>query len=63
MVDDDQYCIDILHQLSAIQEALKNTGNLILENHLKTCTSNAIKKGDSDTAIAEIMQIIKKNKQ
>lgn len=60
MVDNGEYCIDILHQLQAIQEGLKNTGNLILENHLKTCTSDAIKKGDSETAINEVMEIFKK---
>ena len=61
MVENDEYCIDILHQLLAIQEGLKGTGNLVLENHLKTCTATAIKKGDRETAITEIMKIIKKN--
>ena len=60
MVEQDVYCIDILHQIQAIQEGLKGTGNLILENHLNTCTSDAIKKGDSAKAIAEIMELFKK---
>lgn len=60
MVEDNEYCIDVLHQLQAIQEGLKSTGNLVLENHLKTCTSDAIKKGESKKAIAEIMQILEK---
>ncbi len=61
MVDDNDYCIDILHQIQAVQEGLKGTGNLILENHLKTCASDAIKKGESEKAIAEIMEVIKKS--
>ena len=60
MVQNDEYCVDILHQLQAIQEGLKGTGHLVLENHLKTCTSDAIKKGNSEKAISEIMEIIKK---
>jgi DNA-binding FrmR family transcriptional regulator len=60
MVEKDEYCIDILHQLQAVEEGLKNTGNLILENHLKTCTADAIKRGDSETAINEVMEIFKK---
>ena len=60
MVEKDEYCIDILHQIQAIQEGLKSTGNLILENHLNTCASDAIKKGDSKKAIAEIMEVMKK---
>lgn len=60
MVENQEYCIDILHQLQAIQEGLKSTGNLVLENHLKTCASDAIKKGETKKAIAEIMQILEK---
>jgi DNA-binding FrmR family transcriptional regulator len=60
MVENDEYCIDILHQLQAVEEALKGTGNLILENHLKTCTADAIKAGKSEQAISEIMELMKK---
>ncbi len=60
MVETDEYCIDTLHQIQAVQEALKNAGNLILENHLKTCASDAIKKGQSSEAIDEIMKVLDK---
>ncbi len=60
MVADDAYCIDVMHQIQAVEEALKESGNLILENHLKTCASDAIKKGNSAQAIAEIMEVMKK---
>lgn len=60
MVEKDTYCIDVLHQLQAVQESLKGTGNLILKNHLITCTYEAIKKGESELAINEIMQILDK---
>jgi CsoR family transcriptional regulator, copper-sensing transcriptional repressor len=62
MVEDDEYCIDILHQSQAIQNALKETDHVILENHLKTCAADAIKNGDAQTAISEIMEVIKKKK-
>jgi len=60
MVENQEYCIDVLHQLQAIQEGLKKTGNLVLENHLKTCASESIKKGESEKAIAEIMKILER---
>ena len=41
--------------------ALKETGNVILENHLKGCVADAISEGKKDEAIAEIMQVFKKN--
>lgn len=61
MVEDNEYCIDTLHQSQAVQKAIKETDNLILENHLKTCVSDAITKGKKDEAISEIMQVFKKN--
>ncbi len=60
MVENGEYCIDVLHQSQAIQKALKEVDNLILENHLKTCASDAISKGRKNEAIAEIMQVFKK---
>ncbi len=60
MIKDDAYCIDILHQSQAVQKALKETDNVMLENHLKTCASDAIGKGNGEEAISEIMQVFKK---
>ncbi|KKQ67338.1 MAG: YvgZ [Candidatus Daviesbacteria bacterium GW2011_GWA2_38_24] len=61
MVENDEYCIDIIHQSQAVQKALKEIDNLILENHLKMCTADAIKDGRSEEAVEELMTIFKKN--
>lgn len=61
MVEEDKYCIDILHQSQAIQRALKEADNLILENHLRTCAAEAIKKGKQKEAVAEIMNVFKRS--
>jgi len=60
MVEDNEYCIDVLHQSQAVQKALKETDNVMLENHLKTCALDAIGKGKKDQAIDEVMQVFKK---
>jgi DNA-binding FrmR family transcriptional regulator len=60
MMEDDDYCIDVMHQMQAVESGLKETGNLLLENHLKCCVSDAIKNGEADKSIAEIMQVFKK---
>ena len=60
MVDEDKYCIDVLHQIQAVESALKETGNLLLETHLKGCVAENIKKGKAEESIAEIMQVFKK---
>lgn len=60
MVEDKEYCIDIIHQSQAVQSALREVSDLIMENHLKTCAAKAINSGKGDEAIAEIMSVIKK---
>lgn len=60
MVEDDKYCIDVLHQMQAVESALKETGNLVLENHLKCCVADSITRGKKDEAIGEIMQVFRK---
>ncbi len=60
MIEEDTYCIDVLHQMQAVQSGLKETGNVVLENHLKSCVADAISNGKADESIAEIMQVFKK---
>lgn len=60
MVDEGTYCIDVLLQSKAVQNALKETDNLIMENHLQTCTADAIKKGEGEKAISEVMKVLHK---
>ncbi len=60
MVSKDAYCIDVVHQSIAVQSALKKVDELILENHLKTCVADSIKRGESEVAIKEVMEVLKK---
>lgn len=60
MVEDDTYCIDVIHQSQAVQKALREVDHIVLENHLKGCVADAIKGGKQDKAVAEVMNIFKK---
>lgn len=60
MVEKDEYCIDILHQSEATQKALKEIDNLILEEHLQGCVVDSIKKGNSNEAVSEVMNVFRK---
>ena len=60
MMEDDVYCIDVMHQMQAVESGLKETGNLLLENHLKTCVLEAIREGKKDEAISEVMEVFKR---
>ncbi|MEG2013908.1 MAG: metal-sensing transcriptional repressor [Anaerovoracaceae bacterium] len=59
MIQDDQYCDDILIQLSAIDKAIKSIANLILDEHLKTCVVSNIQKGNLEV-MDEISTLFKK---
>lgn len=60
MVDEDAYCIDVIHQSQAIQRSLRELDNLILENHLQTCVVSDIKANNHQKAIEEVMNVFTK---
>lgn len=55
MVEEDQYCIDILTQISAATKALESTALRLLDEHLAHCVTNAISAGgqEADDKLAE----------
>jgi len=60
MVDEKKYCIDVLHQLKAVQSALDKTNEVILRQHLETCVVEAVKNQDSERVIDELIQVFRK---
>jgi DNA-binding FrmR family transcriptional regulator len=45
MVDEEQYCIDILTQVSALNKALESVALGLLNDHLKHCLIDAAAEG------------------
>ncbi len=43
MVEEDTYCIDTMKQINAVHAALSKVSQLILENHLTTCVTSAVR--------------------
>ncbi len=60
MEESGAYCIDTMLQLQAVEKALKSVGDLILENHLKTCVADSIKNGKTDEVVKEVMKVMEK---
>lgn len=62
MIEEDKYCIDVLQQSLAVQNALKETDGLILDNHFHDCVTRAL-KGDKklrkEKIIRELLDIYK----
>ena len=46
MVQEDQYCVDVMRQVIATQAAMAKLNELILENHLNTCVIEAVRGND-----------------
>jgi len=63
MVDEDQYCIDIITQSSAIRSALSAVEDLMLENHLSEHVIHQMKQGQEKKAVGEIISVFKKSKK
>ena len=59
MIDENRYCGDVLVQLAAVQSAVRTVSELLLRDHLETCVSDRIRRGD-DTAVDEAMELIKR---
>ena len=55
MVEDEQYCIDILTQISALTGALQGVAIGLLEDHLRHCVEDAVRAG-GDTAEEKIRE-------
>ncbi|MDQ0174480.1 metal-sensing transcriptional repressor [Bacillus chungangensis] len=60
MIEDDRYCVDILVQISAINAALKKVSLHLLERHTHHCVSDAIKNGEGEEAIQELMEVFER---
>lgn len=60
MIENDRYCIDILTQVSAAQSALDAVAMQLIEDHTKGCVQKAVRQGDGDAAISELMGVLKK---
>lgn len=55
MVEEDRYCIDVLHQLSAVEGALERVRRDILEAHLRGCVPEAVSEGRTEDIVDELM--------
>lgn len=62
MINDNKYCVDIIHQSLAIKEALSSLEDFILENHLTTHVVRQMMFGEKKKAVKEILTLYKLSK-
>jgi DNA-binding FrmR family transcriptional regulator len=60
MVEEDEYCIDVLRQTKAIHAALSKVESMLLDRHLRHCVTTAVraeKPHERDRVIAELLDV------
>jgi CsoR family transcriptional regulator, copper-sensing transcriptional repressor len=58
MVGEEQYCADILVQISSVQEALRAVSRELMRNHLQHCATQAIAKGSRADAASMYEELL-----
>jgi len=58
MVEEDRYCVDVLHQISAARAALAKVSKLLLESHINTCVRSAFDSDDHRDREAKVEELL-----
>ncbi len=56
MVEEDEYCIDVLTQISAATKALHSVGLGLVEEHVNHCVLHAAEAGDEAATRAHVAE-------
>lgn len=59
MIKEERYCIDILKQIAAVQSSLSRLANLLTKDHMRVCVSEAIREGEGEGKIDELVEVLK----
>ena len=57
MVEEDQYCVDILKQTFAVRRAIQKLESRLLEGHLHSCVIDGVKDGREDQVLSELLEL------
>lgn len=58
MVEQDRYCVDILHQLNAVKAALGKVEGEVLKAHAATCVEDAIQSGSAQAQRRKFNELV-----
>ncbi len=57
MVENDTYCIDILHNSLSVQKALKKIDGLLMDDHIRHCVVHQAQDGQVEKLVHELRSI------
>ena len=55
MIEEDQYCVDILKQTYAVRRAIEKLEGLLLDGHLHGCVVEGIRDGREEQVVDELL--------
>ncbi|WP_405282528.1 metal-sensitive transcriptional regulator [Gaopeijia maritima] len=58
MVEEGTYCVDVVHQIGAVQKALGRISTLLLDRHLHHCATKAIRGDDPEERERVIVELL-----
>ena len=58
MLEEDRYCIDILHQVQATKAALTKVETALLKDHASACVEEALQKGTLKEQREKIVELV-----
>ena len=58
MIEDDRYCMDILHQIQAIKSAHAKVETRVLKDHAACCVAETIASGDEAEQRAKFEELV-----
>lgn len=58
MIENEQYCVEVLIQLSAATAALAKVGQAVLRGHMEVCVTAAFESGDADVRTQKINELM-----
>jgi DNA-binding FrmR family transcriptional regulator len=58
MVEEERGCAEILHQLTAINEAVRSVSLLLAEEYAMECLQTTSKRGKSREAVSAMLDVI-----
>tara|TARA_B100001013_G_C24247139_1_gene299486 strand:- start:68 stop:334 length:267 start_codon:yes stop_codon:yes gene_type:complete len=59
MIEQEQYCVDVLKQTYAVRRSIQKIESLMLQGHLHTCVVDGVKEGREDQVLNELIELYK----
>ena len=66
MIEEERYCMDVLHQIQAVKAAIAKVEDAVLKDHASTCVESAIASGnaaDQRQKFGELVDLVSRVKR